>query len=109
MRAETPGGHPTMNAGTRQILRVAEQAPRKSNSNDNRRTNIAAEESSARVNDSTAAGAKPRVFVAAENRLLREALSRMLVKSGGIEGGGMEMQQQCGAEYWPDECTHRRP
>ena len=48
MRAETPGGHPTMNAGTRQILRVAEQAPRKSNSNDNRRTNIAAEESAAR-------------------------------------------------------------
>ncbi len=37
-----------MNAGTRQILRVAEQAPRKSNSNDNRRTNIAAEESAAR-------------------------------------------------------------
>jgi|SRR5690348_8174235 DNA-binding NarL/FixJ family response regulator len=29
--------------------------------------------------------AKPRVFVAAENRLLREALSRMLTKNGDIE------------------------
>ena len=31
------------------------------------------------------ASAKPRVFVAAENRLLREALSRMLTKNGDIE------------------------
>lgn len=30
-------------------------------------------------------GAKPRVFVAAENRLLKEALSRMLAKSGEVE------------------------
>lgn len=30
-------------------------------------------------------GPKPRVFVAAENRLLREALSRMLTKNGDIE------------------------
>ncbi|HKW62551.1 MAG TPA: hypothetical protein VJN89_08410 [Candidatus Acidoferrum sp.] len=29
--------------------------------------------------------AKPRVFVAAENRFLREALSRMLTKNGDIE------------------------
>ena len=29
--------------------------------------------------------AKPRVFVAAENRLLREALSRMLTKNGDVE------------------------
>jgi len=86
-----------MNAGTRQILRVAEQAPRKSNSNDNRRTNIAAEESAARVNDSTAAGAKPRVFVAAENRLLREALSRMLVKSGEIDVVGTTYSGQVNA------------
>jgi DNA-binding NarL/FixJ family response regulator len=94
-----------MNAGTRQILRVAEQAPRKSNSNDNRRTNIAAEESAARVNDSTAAGAKPRVFVAAENRLLREALSRMLVKSGEIDVVGMEMKEPFRAEDLLEEET----
>jgi hypothetical protein len=79
MRAKTHGGYPTMNAGTRQILHVTEQAPKKINSNGNRRTGIAVEESAARVNGSTAPGAKPRVFVAAENRLLRAALSRMLV------------------------------
>jgi len=31
MRAKTHGGCPTMNAGTRQILHVTEQAPRKVN------------------------------------------------------------------------------
>jgi len=35
-----------------------------------------------RVNDGASAKRKPRVFVAAENRLLREALSRALVKNG---------------------------
>ena len=94
-----------MNAGTRQILRVAVQVPRKNDSNDNRRTNIAAEESAARVNDSTAAGAKPRVFVAAENRLLREALSRMLVKSGEIDVVGMEMTEPFRAEDLLEEET----
>jgi Tol biopolymer transport system component len=77
-----------MNAGARQILHVTEQAMIKIDSNGDRRTSIAAEESAARANDSTAAGARPRVFVAAENRLLREALSRMLVKSGEIDGQG---------------------
>jgi hypothetical protein len=80
-----------MNAGTRQILHVTEQAPRKINSNGDRRTTIGVKESAARVNGSTGAGAKPRVFVAAENRLLREALSRMLVKSGEIDVLGMDM------------------
>lgn len=49
-------------------------------SNDHRRTSIG--------NSSNGAlrySAKPRVFVAAENRLLREALSRMLTKNGDIE------------------------
>lgn len=40
--------------------------------------------------------AKPRVFVAAENRLLREALSRMLTKNGDIEVISSE-----GAEPFP--------
>src|SRR5882762_5310068 len=58
-----------------------------------------------RVNDSTAAGAKPRVFVAAENRLLREALSRMLVKSGEIDVVGMEMKEPFRAEDLLEEET----
>jgi len=88
--AETHGGCPTMNAGTRQILQAAEQAKKKINSNGDRRTNVVAGESAARVNDGTIARQKPRVFVAAENRLLREALSRMLVKSEEIEVVGTD-------------------
>jgi hypothetical protein len=38
-------------------------------------------------------GGKPRVFVAAENRLLREALSRMLVNGGDIEVAGTSMAE----------------
>jgi DNA-binding NarL/FixJ family response regulator len=94
-----------MNTGARQILHVTEQTPRKMNSHGDRRTSIATEESAARVNDSTAAGAKPRVFVAAENRLLREALSRMLVKSGEIDVVGMEMKEPFRAEDLLEEET----
>src|SRR6266852_9492792 len=93
MRAETHGGCPTMNAGTRQILEVAEQAKKKINSNGGRRTNIAVGESAMRVNGGAVVGRKPRVFVAAENRLLREALSRMLAKSEEIEVVGMDLAE----------------
>jgi DNA-binding NarL/FixJ family response regulator len=82
-----------MSAATRQFLRVAEQAPKKIHANGDRRTNIAAVESSARANGGAVAGQKPRVFVAAENRLLREALSRMLVKSGEVEVVGTDMAE----------------
>ncbi len=75
--AETHGGCPTMNAGTRQILQAAEQAKKKINSNGDRRTNVVAGESAARVNDGTIG-------------LLREALSRMLVKSEEIEVVGTD-------------------
>jgi DNA-binding NarL/FixJ family response regulator len=93
MSAKTDGGQPTMSAATRQILRVAEQAPKKVHANGERQTIIAAGESAARANGGAVAGQKPRVFVAAENRLLREALSRMLVKSGEVEVVGMNMAE----------------
>ena len=82
-----------MNAGTRQILPVAAQAQKRIHSNGDRRTNQAQEESVPRVNGGAVMGRKPRVFVAAENRLLREALSRMLVKSGKVEVVGMDMAE----------------
>ena len=94
-----------MNAGARQILHVTEQAMRKIDSNGDRRTSIAAEESAARANDSTAAGARPRVFVAAENRLLREVLSRMLVKNGEIDVVGTDMEEPFRAEDLLEEET----
>jgi DNA-binding NarL/FixJ family response regulator len=93
MRAEIHGGCPTMSAATRQILQVAEPTQKRINSNGDRRTNIALGESAARVNSSVGMRQKPRVFVAAENRLLREALSRMLVKSGEVEVIGTDMAE----------------
>ena len=80
-----------MGAGTRQVLQVAEQAQKKSNSNGERRINFALLDSASRPNGGASARGKPRVFIAAENRLLREALSRMLVKNGEIEVVGMEI------------------
>jgi len=82
-----------MSTATRQVLQVAEQTQRKSNLNGDRRTNFAAVESAARVNGGANARRRPRVFVAAENRLLREALSRMLVKNGEIEVVGTDMRE----------------
>jgi DNA-binding NarL/FixJ family response regulator len=45
-----------------------------------------------------APSAKPSVFVAADNRLLREALARMLMKRGGIEVTGMDFAVPVKAE-----------
>ena len=94
-----------MSTATRQVLQVAEQTQRKSNLNGDRRTNFAALESAARLNGGANARRKPRVFVAAENRLLREALSRMLVKNGEIEVVGMNMTEPFRTEDLLNEDT----
>ena len=57
------------------------------------RTNTDVQDSATRFNGGAGASQKPRVFVAAENRLLREALSRMLVKNGEIEVVGMDLTE----------------
>jgi DNA-binding NarL/FixJ family response regulator len=67
---------------------VAEQSQRKARSNGECRTNLGIDEIAAQPKAEGCAGGKPRVFVAAENRLLREALSRMLAKGGNIEVAG---------------------
>jgi len=82
-----------MGIGTRQVLQVAEQAQKKCNSNGDRRINFAVLESGVRVHAGADVRRRPRVFVAAENRLLREALSRMLVKNGEIEVVGMDVTE----------------
>jgi DNA-binding NarL/FixJ family response regulator len=101
------GRIPTMNAGARQnYLAAGEQGTKKARSNGERAMKM---ESEARVEARTAertghacretrTGGKPRVFVAAENRLLREALSRMLVKGGDIEVAGIFMAEPFRAE-----------
>ena len=87
-----------MNAGTRQIVQEAGPAQKKNHSNGDLRTNKAAREIAARVNGSAVVERKPRVFVAADNRLLREAISRMLVRSGEIEVAAPEFVEPFRAE-----------
>jgi DNA-binding NarL/FixJ family response regulator len=83
-----------MNVGTRHVLQLAEQAQKRIHSNRDRRMNTPAATIESRPNGGASARYKPRVFVAAENRLLREALSRMLVKSGEIEVVGADITEQ---------------
>ena len=87
-----------MNAGTQQIVEEAESAKKKNHSNGDLPTNKAAREIAARVNGSAVVERKPRVFVAADNRLLREAISRMLVRSGEIEVAAPEFVEPFRAE-----------
>jgi DNA-binding NarL/FixJ family response regulator len=93
MRAEIDGGCPTMSLGTRQILQVAEQTQRKIDLDADRRANIALLENPTLVNGGASAKRTARVFIVAENRLLREALSRMVAKNGEIEVVGMELAE----------------
>lgn len=51
-----------------------------------------------RVESMGAKDAKSRVFIAAENRLLREALARMLARRGGFEVLGLEEEARRGIE-----------
>jgi len=90
-----------MTTATRRTLQVEERpkAPIRSNGNGHARPNgngHASSSGNGKVHGAAAGygssgsrasptSAKPRVFVAAENRLLREALSRMLTKNGDIE------------------------
>jgi DNA-binding NarL/FixJ family response regulator len=87
-----------MNVGTRQILQLADQAQKRIRSNGGRKTNTSLGGIEARPSGGVAVGHKPRVFVAAESRLLREALSRMLTKSGEMEVVGADMAGQFQAE-----------
>jgi DNA-binding NarL/FixJ family response regulator len=72
-----------MNAGARQSFEIPALGPRGSRSHGEHRGSAGASEG-----QNSAVGVserKSRVFVAAENRLLQEALSRMLAKRGEIE------------------------
>ena len=78
-----------MNSGARQSLVVPEEGQKRTRSNGDRRANIGINENGAPSKREGCAESKPRVFVATENRLLREALSRMLMKDGNIEVAGV--------------------
>ena len=87
-----------MKAGRQQVLQLAELASKKNHSNGNLWTSMTGREIPARVSGSAVVERKPRVFVAADNRLLREAISRMLVKSGEVEVAGPESVEPFRAE-----------
>ncbi len=78
-----------MNASARQSLVVPEQGQKRTRSNGNRRGSVGSDENVAQLKSEVCAGGKPRVFVAAENRLFGEALSRMLLKGGNMEVAGV--------------------
>jgi len=87
-----------MSVGTRQVLQAPEQSLRKLKPFEDRRTNAEAAESAGRANAFVGAKLTPRVFIAAENRLLREALSRMLIKNGDIEVVGIDLPEHFNTE-----------
>src|SRR6266850_2415829 len=64
-------------------------------------------ETKAPPNGDRVPAARPSVFVAADNRLLREALAHMLAKKGNIEVIGMEppspLSAECVAEAGADQ------
>src|SRR5260370_10021133 len=85
MRAETHGGCPKMNVGTRQSLQVEEQTEINIHSNGARRTSIAVGEKTALVNGGALAKRKTRVLVAAENRRFGTGRFPLPIKKGEVE------------------------
>jgi DNA-binding NarL/FixJ family response regulator len=82
-----------MSASARQSLQVADGGQRKPHSNGDYRTSPDTDENRTRVGGAPLTGSKPRVFVAAENRLLREVLSRMLTNLGDIDVVGTDLAE----------------
>ena len=79
-----------MNTIARQRLQEPDPSPRRLSSNGNRRTCVAVDEGAVSIGGGPLSVGKARVFIAAENRLLREVLSRMLGKVGSIDVVGMD-------------------
>jgi hypothetical protein len=79
-----------MNTASRQRLQEAESTGRRQRSNGDHRSEVATHGEFARETGGLESGGKSRVFVAAENRLLREALARLVGKLEDIEVEGIE-------------------
>jgi len=79
-----------MNTGTRQRLLETHGEEKRSRSKGDQQSELAAPEEAARRNGGRQSAQKVRVFVAAENRLLREALSRMIGKLEDIQVVGLD-------------------
>jgi DNA-binding NarL/FixJ family response regulator len=71
--------------GTQHVHETIAPGKKRSHSNGARHTSLVASKSAANAGKSRPISAKPRVYVAAENLLQTEVLSRMLLQSGEIE------------------------
>jgi two-component system nitrate/nitrite response regulator NarL len=87
-----------MHAGTRQILERAVPLSKRIDSNDAFRKDFSTHKRTADMSASRPLGAKSRVFISAENRPMKEALSRMLEKSGEFDLVGPETAKALRAE-----------
>jgi hypothetical protein len=87
-----------MNASARKS--VANETNRARHRKFNGRTQTTKRRVAGRPDEDTGVqGAKPSVFVAADNRLLREALARMLAKGGEVEVRGLDSTAPFRAEH----------
>jgi DNA-binding NarL/FixJ family response regulator len=82
-----------MSTAASRSLQITEHTRDRMNLSVGRRGSVTLGEEAIRERSERQKCTKPRVFVAAENRLLREALSRMLTKSGEIEVIGAELSE----------------
>jgi DNA-binding NarL/FixJ family response regulator len=78
-----------MNAGARRSAFLSSGGPHQELAQRERRGNPPAAEDRVRIRASGEAERRARVYIAAENRLLREALSRMLMRQGDIDVVGL--------------------
>jgi DNA-binding NarL/FixJ family response regulator len=84
------GGNSAMNTAARRSAFPLSGSPPREMVRAERRGSLPAEEEAPQISASNGAGHKARVYVAAENRLLREALSRMLTRQGDIDVVGLK-------------------
>ena len=87
-----------MSTAVRRSLQITERTRKRMNAIDEPRESVSLDPDAGRRRGEMQKRAKPRVFIAAENRLLREALSRMLTKGGEIEVIGAETSEPFHAE-----------
>jgi DNA-binding NarL/FixJ family response regulator len=92
-----------MNTGVRQKLQQPEQVANRRRSNGDHRGNGVAEVAPCLVARTPVDGHKARVFIATQNRLLREVLSRMLSKLEDIEVVGTEAAEPLRSENLLEE------
>jgi len=88
-RADSVGGKSAMNTAARRSSITGLGGAYQEAVRGERRGNMPEVEESPRIKANAGAEAKARVYIAAENRLLREALSRMLMRQGDLDVVGL--------------------